>query len=422
VRQGRNNAAWRRVKRRAAKADGRRRTVRGTALGALVSSALAIPGLAGNARADAPLQQIAASYNAGYYVEDDMSSSAMAGGDPDRYEIRMHQFHLGAPLTSRIGLDLDVTHETMSGASPYFIVPDADGNPLQVMSGASIEDTRTDALLKSSYYFDRGRLSATSGVSVEKDYRAVSGGLEGELHFNDKNTTLSAGGGFSIDRIEPTDSDLFPLRPERERKDSVSAFAGVAQVLSRQAAIQSTVSLKRSSGFLADPYKQVLVAGNLVADKRPDVRKQISWLTRYRHHFSSVAGTLHADYQLYVDDWDVTSHTLELAWYQSLWDSIRLIPSFRYYSQTEADFYGPYFTELRRDHNYSSDYRLSPYGAISWGLKAETHFRTGRLDWVGSLAWERYESAGKYALQHVSVENPGLVSFNVFSIALSARF
>ena len=72
----------------------------------------------------------------------------------------------------------------------------------------------------------------------------------------------------------------------------------------------------------------------------------------------------------------------------------------------------------------SSDYRLSPFGALSEKLRIETRVS----DWPFHMAWklgasyERYQSSGSLAIQNVDVENPGLVSFNVFMLNLSARF
>jgi hypothetical protein len=105
-----------------------------------------------------------------------------------------------------------------------------------------------------------------------------------------------------------------------------------------------------------------------------------------------------------------------------LFDTIRVIPSFRYYSQGQADFYSPFYEQARGDGLYSSDYRLSPYGAISWRIRAETRFRILRLDLLASFAWERYLSSGEYALGKVSTPNPGLVSYDLFSVGLTTRF
>jgi hypothetical protein len=106
---------------------------------------------------------------------------------------------------------------------------------------------------------------------------------------------------------------------------------------------------------------------------------------------------------------------------------LQIIPSVRYYTQSQADFYEPFVTAAFDATNIphaSSDYRLSPYGALSGKLRVEAHVS----DWPFHMAWklgasyERYQSAASLAIQSVDVENPGLVSFNVIMINLSARF
>ncbi len=396
------------------------------ALHALSAGAAALPGLAGNGFAEAPAERVRAEYGWSNYSEDSVDSdSLISGSEGDRYEIDMHQFSASVPLGDRFDAALDVSYETMTGASPWFILPAADGTPVQVMSGATIEEERTDLLLSGSYYLDRGKLSAGSGISVEKDYTALNGNVAGEWHLNDKLTTLSGGLGFSFDDIEPTDSNLFLLRPEHGEKNSQSLFFGVAQVIDRFSVIQTSLAFQRSKGYLDDPYKQVFVAGSVLADSRPDARLQGAWLTRYRRHFAPVEGTLHADYRFAVDDWSMTAHSFELAWYQSFFDFVRVVPSFRYYTQSQTNFYAPYYLVPRSDGHHSNDYRLSPYGAISWKVKAETDFHTPwirPIDWKANLTWERYRSDTDLAPVDVSIENPGLVSFNLLTFGLKALF
>jgi hypothetical protein len=396
---------------------------RAGALAALTSGALALPGLVGSARAEGMTERIGGEYSFSRYSEGKISASkAVPGSERDRYEIDMHQFRFAAPIGERIDVGLDLVHETMSGATPWYTEPGADGEPLQVMTGATVEDARTDALLQGRFHFDRALASASGGVSFENDYFAINGGLGSEFDFNEKNTTLSNGIGVSFDRIDPVDRDEYPLRPANEKKQSYSAFVGISQILRRNIAFQSTLTYQLGHGYLSDPYKEVIVDGERIADSRPDMRHQIAWLTRYRHHFSALNASLHADYQLYWDDWNILAHTFELGWYQSFWDWLRFIPSVRYYSQGQADFYAPLYDQARPDGYYSTDYRLSPYGAISWKLKAETRFSTWRLDWVASFAWERYLSSASFAMGKVGTPNPGLVNYDLFSVGLTTRF
>ena len=337
----------------------------------------------------------------------------------------MHQFRLEAPVpfTERWDFAMELVQETMSGASPWYSVPDAAGNPIQVMSGATISDERNDFLISTSYFLDGGRLGFASGYSTENDYQSINFGFDGETHFNEKNTTLSAGAGLSFDEIEPTDANLFSTRPSKEDKESYSLFLGLSQVLGRGSNLQSSLTYQHGTGYLSDPYKSMFVlGGTFLPDSRPDTRNQFTWLNRFRRHLREVDATFHLDYRFYIDDWDVTSHTFEASLIKELWRGVWLTPMVRYYSQTEADFYEPFFNAPPTQSEFTSAYRLSAYGALSFGLKGEWSFRspwTGRTDWRLVVAFEHYLSSGDLALVEVSQPAPALVDYTVLTVGLS---
>ena len=79
----------------------------------------------------------------------------------------------------------------------------------------------------------------------------------------------------------------------------------------------------------------------------------------------------------FLDNWDISSHTFDLAWYQQLSYGISVTPHIRYYSQSSADFFAPYFLAPRANANYSSDYRLSGYGKLSGGVTVSKQFSKG---------------------------------------------
>jgi len=344
-------------------------------------------------------------------------------------EIDSWQFQLLTPLGERTDLSVDTSFETMSGASPWYVFQgNAGDRPVQVMSQATIDDERGDVLITGNRYFDWGSASAMAGASIERDYYSTNFGLSGLREFNDKNTTLSAGANVSLDWVEPTSDRDDPTRISSDSKQTVSLTFGLSQILTRHSIFQSTLIYKHATGYLSDPYKLVQVgvgiSSNLLRDSRPDTRNEFAWLNRYRHHFSAFNGTMHLDYRLYRDDWSVLSHTFDVAYYQTLPWGIEIIPSARYYSQSQASFYEPVYSAPKTNGNYSSDYRLSPYGAFAYRLKAQWSFEDPwwGIDWVTSLSYERYESKGSWALGSVGRENPGLVSFRVYSGGISARF
>lgn len=403
-----------------------------SALRALTSGALALGGMAGNAMADAPIDRYEAEYNFSYYTEDDIKNAkAVAGSERGRYEIEWHQLNFTMPVGERWDVGIELVNESMSGASPWFVVPDAAGDPIQTMTGASIEDNRTDLNVTANRYQDNGRIGYAFGYSTEDDYSSISLGLDGETHFNEKNTTLSGGLGLAFDQVDPV-QQAGVARISSDDKKAVSLYGGLSQILSRQTVIKSSLTYKFNNGFLSDPYKQVCVVatgcgGALnLADNRPDSRHQLAWLSEFRHHILELNGTIHADYQYYFDTWDISSHTISLAWHQQFFNRFKVIPSLRYYSQSAADFYTPFFAVAPAvGTEASSDFRLAGYGAIAFGIGGEYAFQTrwtGDREWVAKLGWQTYFSSEDLSHDDSSLEIPGLVDYDLVTLGLSMRW
>jgi len=417
-------------KARRAALRGRKRTI----LASLTSAAMALLGPVANSQAAGPVEKFGVAYAFSDYREDSIKKSKFSGlGERSRYKIDTHQVSLEAPLIDRADIGFDFIYESMSGATPWFVLPALDdtSKPVQAMSGATVTEKRYDASVRGNYYFDNARAGANVGVSKENDYLAVFAGINGEYYFNEKNTTVTGGFAFSIDEIKPTEGST-PIGTDKDDKQSINLNAGVSQILNRETVAQLSLAYKHSRGFLSDPYKRafILQFGDLgvpdtVPDSRPDERNQVSVLAQLRRHFESTNASVHANYRLHYDDWDITSHTFELRWAQSLYDDlIQLTPHFRYYSQSQADFYEPFYTTERSDGLASSDYRLSPYGSFIFG--ASLGFRLEQwpfwFDWRIAANYERHMADADFALVKVNVENPGLVNYHFTYVTLEAKF
>lgn len=379
-----------------------------SALLALTASALALPGLSANAQAPEDTQT---QYRFSSYRENPIAAGNTVNSDQQRYEIETHQFRLLHPLSERYDLAVDLTREVMSGASPWFIIPDANGRPLQVMSGATISEQRTDLQAGLTRYRGLARLRGSAGYSKEDDYDARNLGVEYEWD-DEQGAAWSLGAGGSWDRLSPTDgaSARFPSRIAAASRHSLSTYAGYSNALTPNTSVQLGTTLGRLSGFLSDPYKLSTVNGTAVADRRPDDRTLVALVTRLRHFVDSANAALHTDYRFYRDDWRITAHTLEAAWLQNLPAGWLLTPSLRWYSQDAAYFYAPFYDSPRSDGLASSDYRLSDYRALSLRLGALKRWQQLLLD----VSVERYRSRDG--------DNPGLVDFDVVSLGLSYRF
>jgi hypothetical protein len=265
-----------------------------------------------------------------------------------------------------------VALDIISGASPQ-LVSNASGKPVQVITGASVEDHRGTGDVKLTKRFGEFSLSGSIAYSKEEDYESRAFGIEGRYDLNQRNTTLVAGYGQSKDRVGSSDDPTLD-----EPRDTKEYLLGVTQVLSPTALVSSTVVWSRGKGWYNDPYKLTLTVfpggGLIVApDVRPDHRDTVVWLTRFRSHHPSVGGTLQADYRYFSDDWGIRAHTLEVAWSQALNDRWTLRPALRYYTQEAADFYSPTLTRPPAAV-HSSDQRLASFGGLSPSLRAILRF------------------------------------------------
>ncbi|WP_018411643.1 DUF3570 domain-containing protein [Methyloversatilis thermotolerans] len=326
---------------------------------------------------------------------------------------------------------------------------------VNVMTSASPE-TRHQGRLSYAREWDEAGLDLNASLSDEPDYWSRSFGGRLRLDFNSKLTSLAMGASTKRSDIDArlgtisnyidyrlyqnaqsgsrivsvptagTDSSGLAtdqnesLRWRGQRKD-VAFNVGLTQVIDRSTVMSTSLSYARSEGFLENPHKLVALAFAdpttpsafnflrtpvfTVPEKRPDVRNQFTWnlhLARYIGRFDAAA---HIDYSHSRDDWGVRADTLELKWVQTA-GAWTLTPRVRYYTQTAAEFYSPYFLFVQRFpqdssgnldfsripvDNWSSDQRLSGFGAISYGVIVSRRvFDDMRLD----ISYERYRHAG----------------------------
>ena len=343
------------------------------------------------------------------YQEADVPPHLVVGGDNRRYDVDIRQFRLLTPVGRNWSLGLDLSQETMSGASPWATVAGPGGEPALIMSGATIRDTRTETSVTATRYGDDYSIATTLTRSEEDDYDAISPSLSGEWTFNDDLTTVSAGVSQSHDVIEPTDAAAFG-RVSREERQSRSASIGVSQVIDRSSAVYAGLSVTDHSGYLSDPYK--------LRDTRPEERLERALSIRYRHFLDGPNAAVHLDYRYFDDDWGIASHTLHTSWYQNFGAWFQVVPNVRYYSQSEADFYRPVDEfGLPLDVHQSSDFRLSAYGAFTFGVKGIIQ----QPGWSLTISADRYVGNEKYGLAS-GIPHPARLEFTLASIVLDIKF
>ena len=171
---------------------------------ALSTAALSLPVFAASQPSEIEL-----SLKTSIYKEGDVPIHRVLDGSDERYDIDIQQFYLLTPVARNWSLTFNASHETMSGASPWYTVPGIDGKPTLVMSGATIRESRTELSVVVNRYTGNASFGVGLTHSQENDYEADAIVLLAEWDFNNKLSTLALGLSYSDDKIEPTDALLF---------------------------------------------------------------------------------------------------------------------------------------------------------------------------------------------------------------------
>lgn len=219
--------------------------------------------------------------------------------------------------------------------------------------------------------------------SDESDYLSLGASLQDSVDFNKKNTTFTYGGAYTHDTLEPANG-----QPNGTKK-TIDGMVGLTQVLTPTTLLTVNLIAGRAEGLLTDPYKVVELNGNLIPERRPDTKTKTIGYVALDQFVAPLNGSFELSFRHYTDSFEINAETMGVAWFQKIGDRFVLSPRFRYYDQTEADFYAVRFTG--EPEFYSSDYRVSALQATSYGLKAIWMPNT-RCSF--DLEYERYDQKG----------------------------
>ena len=371
----------------------------------LHAAALSLPGIA---QAIEPPSEGQLRIGASRYDEADLSSSNLVFGDKSRYEIDVFQLGISAPINEEWLFTADVSHESMSGASPQASVPGLGGDPQLIMSGATIEDNRTAVNLSVGRYYSNWAWTIGFAHSDEDDYKSNGFDAALEIEVSDSWTLISTAS-FATDKVDPVEAVEFN-RVTNETRRAVSATIAASKVINRSTAIQFGISYTKHSGFLSDPYK--------TQDVRPDSRHEWAASTRLRHYVENLNAALHVDYRYYDDSYGIEAHTVDLSWVQNVGPNWQLTPFVRYYAQDDADFFS--FTNnfaLPSQTPQSNDHRLAKFGSVSGGLAVSLTLPKSTI----TFDIEKYRAHEKYGLSSAAFNHPAALQYTRLSLTWAIR-
>ena len=278
---------------------------------------------------------------------------------------------------------------------------------------------------------DRNRYwSSNIGSSYEYDYQSFGFGGGVTQLWNEKNTELNIKAQVYLDQwipIIPTEIDEYEQFGSDFLIDTQSYFSGVSvlnsngasvaeylpskftpinnvnrnsysfslgfsQILTPRMQFSLALDLVKQEGWLANPLQRVYFsdksnyyvgnANNISNYENPsntdvfhladDIERLPSTRLKYPlgmrlNYYVNEYLVIRSYFRKYLDDWGVDSNTFQVELPVKFNMSWRIIPSFRYFDQTAADYFAPYNQHLSTQDYYTSDYDLSAFSSYQVG-------------------------------------------------------
>lgn len=262
-------------------------------------------------------------------------------------------------------------------------------------------------------FVDLLRIGGDAKASSEPDYTSYYAGVRAEAELAQKNATVGLGGGVSFDTLDASGSqgggsglvgglqlqcpgDMLATSDQCDLR-TYAMYASVSQLLSKNALVGVSYDLSRQTGFLANPYRQVIVSPVPVPERHPSERTRHAFAVSARYFVPSAQTAFIAAYRFYRDSWDIHAHTPEVRIIQEVGSSAEASIRYRYYTQDASFFYRERYTSSMITY-VTDDPKMSPFDGHL--LEAKLAVLGEAFDLEGRWAGARLEGILEYIIQH----------------------
>lgn len=238
-----------------------------------------------------------------------------------------------------------------------------------IATGASeYSEDRTQYSIGADYLHGNVIMSASYTNSDENDYEgntasfSISQDLFGDL------TNVSIGYAYGWDTVMDNTDDTFS-----EDVDRQTFHVGLSQIITKDFIMGANLEVITDEGYLNNPYRSVRYLDNNSAigysyqpEVYPNTRTStaVSLTGKYYLPYRAVLG---GSYRFFADDWNIAAHTFEIN-YIHPWHDWLFEAKYRYYTQTQADFYSDLFPFADAQNFLARDKELSDHTSNTFGL------------------------------------------------------
>jgi hypothetical protein len=337
----------------------------------------------------------------------------------DRADILFHSFDGGGVEITGPSILVRKKFGDKVSATINHYVDNVSSASIDVLTTASpYSESRDENSVGIDYLHDKTIMSVSMTESVESDFDASTFSVNFSQDMFGDLTTVNMGFSRGDNIIGQNGNSSF-----NEQATTRNYRLSVSQVVTKNLIMALAFETVSDEGFLNNPYRSVRYLATptqylFQAEVYPGTRSSNALALRTRYYLQRRAA-IHGGYRIYSDSWGIVANTVELGYtlpYRTNWI---FEASFRYYDQSNADFYSDLFPFQDAQNFLARDKELSSFNSqtIGFGLSYEIDnqnwrsFKRGSLNFNYDFIQFDYDDF-RDLTQPGSVGNEPLYSFN----------
>ena len=247
-----------------------------------------------------------------------------------------------------------------------------------VTTASPYAEERTETSLGIDYLAGESTMSLNVTTSSENDYEAKTYAFGINMDMFGDLTTVSLGYSLGQDEVGKTGQADFSAEVDRQ-----SYRVGLSQILTRDWRMEFGLETITDEGFLNNPYRSVRYLDpanpkgySYEPEVYPRTRTSNAVSIRTSYHLPWRAA-LKGEYRYFTDTWGIRAHNAEIGYTHPVGDHWTVDLSYRYYTQTAADFYADIFPRQQAQNYLARDKELSTFrshifgGAVSYEFEPQ---------------------------------------------------
>lgn len=307
----------------------------------------------------------------------------------DRADLLYHSYDGGGAEISGPSLLVRKKFNENVSASFNNYIDNVSSASIDVVTTASpYTENREENSLSVDYLHEKTLMSLGFTQSTENDFDAATLSMNISQDMFGDLTTVSMGYAQGDNTVGRNNDLNFS-----EDMISRSYRLSLSQVMSKQLIMAFALETITDEGFLNNPYRSVRYVDPSVprgysyqSEVYPNTRTSNAVALRARYYLPHRAA-LHGGYRFFSDTWGINANTLELGYTFPYEDDWIVELSYRFYDQSNADFYSDLFPYTNAQNFLARDKEMSSFNSHTLGVGASYEFRKNGTGFIkrGSL-------------------------------------